>query len=364
MQSRVPFWIEDVTLDDNFPRSKSWLDVGVHGALAVPIILDNEIIAVAEFFSAQSMPKNQRLLDLTDAAANQLGLLLERRKNEKKLKDNYRKLQVIHKEMKNTQAQLLQHAKLVSIGQLAAGVAHEINNPIAFVAGNIEILQGYCGKFKTTFNDLESLFAQTNVATSYDDIKQRWDLLCKEKKLMFMADDSTVIIKETLEGLDRVSSIVSDLKSFSHVNDDEIQDVDINQCIDTTLKMIWNELKYKCTINKKYQQLPLLRCYSRQLNQVFMNMLINASQAITENGTISITTCVCDNAIHVSIQDTGEGIKPENMENLFEPFFTTKPIGRSVSPVFEKPAGTSKSPAGTKTGDKYASGGPGRPGPP
>lgn len=330
VQSREPCWIEDVSLDDNFPRAQTWLDLGVHGALGVPIILGGEIIAVAEFFSTESMTKNPRLLDLTDAAANQLGLLLERRKNEKTLEANYLKLETLYEEMKNTQAQLLQHSKLVSIGQLAAGVAHEINNPIAYVAGNAEILQNYCETYKTIFTDLNNLFGKMDARTNYAEVQQYWDSLSKEKKLKFITDDGIEIIKESLEGLDRVRDIVADLKSFSHVNDAEMGDADINQCIDITLKMIWNELKYKCTVNKKYEQLPVLHCFPRQLNQVFMNLLVNAGQAITEKGDINITTCLRDNAIHVSIQDTGDGIKPENLESLFSPFFTTKPIGQGT----------------------------------
>ncbi|RUR06009.1 ATP-binding protein [Legionella sp. km772] len=330
LQTGEPFWIEDIKIDPDFPRSKPWVEIGVRGAVAVPIKLHNEIIAIAEFFSIQPMPKNQRILDLTDAAAIQLGLLLERQLNEKKLEENYLKLERIHKEMKNTQAQLLQHAKLASIGQLAAGVAHEINNPIAFVTGNTEMLQGYCEKFRAAFDGFGKLLGSPNENVTYEDIKHYWDLLCKETKLNYFIDDSSTMIKESLEGLERVRSIVADLKSFSHVNDDEIQEVDINQCIDITLKMVGNELKYKCEVIKNYHPLPLLRCYPRQLNQVFMNLLVNACQAIHERGTISITTQVGDDAIQAIIQDTGEGIKPEHMDNLFELFFTTKPIGQGT----------------------------------
>lgn len=330
LQTSEPFWIEDVKVDPNFPRSQPWVDIGVRGALAVPIKLHNEVIAVAEFFSSQTMPKNQKLLNLTDAAAIQLGLLLERQENEAKLEENYRKLERIHKEMKSTQAQLLQHAKLASIGQLAAGVAHEINNPIAFVTGNTEMLQGYCEKFKKTFEGFGKLLSSPEENVTYEDIKHYWELVCKETKLKYFIDDSSAMIKESLEGLERVRSIVADLKSFSHINDDDIQEVDINQCIDITLKMVWNELKYKCEVVKKYHELPFLRCYPRQLNQVFMNLLVNASQAIVEHGTITITTGVEGEAIVVSIHDTGQGIKPEHMDSLFELFFTTKPIGQGT----------------------------------
>ena len=322
LETKEPYLIEDLRLLENFSQAQTLVKNGIHGALAVPIKLYDTVIAVVEFFSEQPIHKNQQLLDLTSAAANQLGLLLERRRNEKELKENYQKLQSLYKEMHNTQAQLLQHAKLVSIGQLAAGVAHEINNPIAFVKSNIESLRHYIKNFRTLFDHLNTVFSQLDVPT-----QEHWHNLLEQKNLPFIVTDSEEIIKESLEGLERVGEIVADLKSFSHMDEAEIQEADINHCIDVTLKMIWNELKYKCLVIKDYGTLPPLRCYPRQLNQIFMNLLVNASQAIAHQGEIKITTSYFDKAIHISIKDTGEGIKPENMEKLFDPFFTTKPIG-------------------------------------
>jgi two-component system NtrC family sensor kinase len=289
--------------------------------LAIPIKLYDKVIAIVEFFSEQPITHNQQLLDLTTATANQLGLLLERRRNEKELKANYQKLESLYKEMQSTQAQLLQHAKLVSIGQLAAGVAHEINNPIAFVTSNVEVLNDYMNTFKELFAHIEGLVSQNSTQ------KESWDEITEDRNLDFIISDSKDIIAESLDGLKRVKDIVSDLKTFSHTDEADIQDADINHCIDVTLKMIWNELKYKCTVIKDYGELPLLHCYARQLNQVFMNLLVNAGQAIEEQGEITITTRCLDDTIYVSIKDSGEGIPSENMEHLFDPFFTTKPVG-------------------------------------
>lgn len=321
LQSKESYWIENIKFADHFPEAKVLVHSGVRGALVVPIKLYDKVIAVVEFFSDQPLTRNQQLLDLTSAAANQLGLLLERRRNEKELKANYKKLESLYKEMQNTQAQLLQHAKLVSIGQLAAGVAHEINNPIAFITSNTEILRNYIKTFKTLF---ESLNTQLSQDSSY---KEQWEEQISENNLLFIISDSEEIINESLEGLERVRDIVSDLKSFSHTDEAEIQEANINHCIDVTLKMIWNELKYKCTVIKDYGVLPPLRCYARQLNQVLMNLLVNAGQAIIHQGEIKITTRCEGDAIHIMIKDSGEGITPENMEKLFDPFFTTKPVG-------------------------------------
>jgi signal transduction histidine kinase/CheY-like chemotaxis protein len=322
LQSKKAYWIENIKFDDSFLQVNILVKSGIRGALAVPIKLYDTVIAVVEFFSEQPIHKNQQLLDLTTAAANQLGLLLERRRNEKELKQNYEQLQALYKEMQNTQAQLLQHAKLVSIGQLAAGVAHEINNPIAYVTSNTEILRKNYEIFKELFNHLNSLFSQTDPS-----LQKHWKEVIKTKNLDFLIKDCDEILKESLEGLERVRDIVADLKSFSHTDEAEVQEENINHCLDVTIKMIWNELKYKCTVIKDYGQLPPLRCYARQLNQVFMNLLVNASQAINNQGEITITTRHLDDAIHITIQDTGEGIAPENMEKLFDPFFTTKPVG-------------------------------------
>jgi signal transduction histidine kinase/CheY-like chemotaxis protein len=322
LQSKTPYWIENIGCEANFLEASTLISSGITGALAVPIKIYDTVIAVIEFFSEQPLQRDQQLSDLTLASANQLGLLLERRRHEKELKNNYHQLQSLYKEMQNTQAQLLQHAKLVSIGQLAAGVAHEINNPIAFVTSNTEILNNYIKTFRELFNDLNAYFAQNPNAQKY------WNNLANENNLSLMMSDTEEILKESLEGLNRVREIVADLKSFSHTDEAEVQETDINHCIDVTLKMIWNELKYKCIVTKDYGQLPLLRCYARQLNQVFMNLLVNASQAMIGNqGEIKITTRCLNEAIQISIEDNGEGIPPEHIEKLYDPFFTTKPIG-------------------------------------
>ncbi|RUR11626.1 ATP-binding protein [Legionella sp. km772] len=322
LETKAAYLIEDLSLDPELTHTQTLISNGIKGALIIPIKLYDTVIAVVEFFSLKAIHSNQQLSDLTLAAANQLGLLLERRRNEKELKENYKKLQALYTEMQNTQAQLLQHAKLVSIGQLAAGVAHEINNPIAFIKSNTETLNQYIKSYRELFEYLNNVFSQLDLST-----QKQWKTLVEQKNLGFIITESEEIIKESLEGLERVGSIVSDLKSFSHTDEAEIQEADIHHCIDVTLKIIWNELKYKCLIIKDYGDIPPLRCYPRQLNQVLMNLLVNASQAIAHQGEIKITTRCIDEAIHISIKDTGEGISPENIEKLYDPFFTTKPIG-------------------------------------
>ncbi|KTC93983.1 ATP-binding protein [Legionella erythra] len=243
--------------------------------------------------------------------------------SEEKLAKNYDELKGLYNELQSTQSQLVQHSKLVAIGQLAAGIAHEINNPIAYVASNTKTLNDYAEVIKSVLNNMEQRLDQSQDV----ELKNYWQKLSKEKNLSFIWQDMTDLIKESSEGLRRVSEIVKDLKFFSHTDEGEMQKANINQCIDVTLKMIWNELKYKCTIKKEYGELPDIICNPRQLNQVFMNLLVNAGQAIPEQGEITITTGVESSHVFIAIKDTGTGISPENMEKLFDPFFTTKPVG-------------------------------------
>ncbi len=239
---------------------------------------------------------------------------------------NYEELESLYIELKQSQAQIVQQDKLASIKQLAAGVALEINNPIAFVISNNEILKNYYNIFKIIFDDIDKELTQIDSNKTISDLKQYWDNLSTEKNVLFLIYDSSELIKQSLDSLIRVRDIVSDLKTFARTNEAEIQNANINQCLDSTLKILNlnNELKYKCTVIKKYAELPLIRCYPSKLNQVFMNLLVNACQAITEKGQIIITTKLIENLIEITVEDTGSGILSENITKLFDPFFTTK----------------------------------------
>lgn len=205
--------------------------------------------------------------------------------------------------------QLMQSARMASIGELSAGVAHEINNPISFVISNIHVLKKY-------FLTIKEFFPQLNAADN--------------KNIAAILTDSENILVESLEGLERISAIVADLKAFSHADQGIVENVDINRCIESSLKIIKNELKYKCTLKKNYAELPLLAGLPLQLNQVFLNILVNATQAIPEQGEITITTSCVEEKIIIAIRDTGVGIPVENLNKLFSPFFTTKPVGQGT----------------------------------
>ena len=151
-----------------------------------------------------------------------------------------------------------------------------------------------------------------------------------EVDLEFMRTDLTELVAESLDGLQRVTRIVQDLKNFSHPDESERQLADIEQGLESTLRVVWNELKYKTTVNKAFAGLPQLVCHPFQLNQVFMNLLVNAGQSIETKGTITLRTGYDDAWLWVEIEDTGKGIKPENLARIFDPFFTTKPVGKGT----------------------------------
>ncbi len=216
-------------------------------------------------------------------------------------------------EAHQSREQLIQADKLAAIGTLAAGVAHEINNPIGFISSNLNTMEKYLAKIDTMLKQVVPKDAS------------------QAEKFAVILEDFKDAITESIEGSDRVKRIVADLKSFSRVDRSEAEYASINEGINTTLNIVWNELKYKCTVEKDLGDLPDFYCRLNQLNQVFMNILINAGHAIDkEQGTIAIRTWAETDTIYVSIKDDGKGIPPGNLKKVFEPFFTTKEVGKGT----------------------------------
>jgi signal transduction histidine kinase len=218
-------------------------------------------------------------------------------------------------------AQLAQSEKLASIGQLAAGVAHEINNPIGYVHSNIGSLQTY-------MNDLLALL------TAYEQLPANADIEALRQKIDvdFLREDMPALISESQEGITRVKKIVQDLKDFSRVDSSQdFQTANLHQGIDSTLNIVNNEIKYKADVVKAYGELPLVECLPSQLNQVFMNLMVNAAHAMGETrGTITITTGTEGDKVWLTFADNGSGISPDNLSRIFDPFFTTKPVGKGT----------------------------------
>ncbi|RCS59214.1 ATP-binding protein [Parvibium lacunae] len=229
--------------------------------------------------------------------------------------------------LEETHNKLLQSEKMASIGQLAAGVAHEINNPIGFVNSNLSSLKGYV-------DDLLAVIESLRQALDDPNQKENATKKLQEADLDYLSEDVLALLNESQDGIQRVRRIVQDLKDFSHVDQGEWGWTDLHRGLDSTLNIVNNEIKYKATVHKQYSEIPQLFCQASQLNQVFMNLLVNAAHAIEERGDIFLSTqtlSLFDKPwISVEIRDTGKGIPEENLNRIFDPFFTTKPVGQGT----------------------------------
>ncbi|MFZ6756086.1 ATP-binding protein [Undibacterium sp. Ji50W] len=250
--------------------------------------------------------------------------ITKRKEMEETLSKKGEEQQLLIKKLQEAHEQLLQSEKMASVGQLAAGIAHEINNPIGFINSNIGSLQNYVDKLFEVINDYEGLIPQALAASQ---ASSKMNEIREKADLQFLKEDIQDLVRESMDGLKRVKDIVQSLKDFSHVGETDWQEADIHQGIDSTLNIVKNEIKYKANVVKEYGQLPPVKCIISQVNQVIMNLLVNASHAIKENGVIKVSTGCDKDMVWIKVLDTGGGIPPENLNRIFEPFFTTKPVG-------------------------------------
>jgi two-component system NtrC family sensor kinase len=255
------------------------------------------------------------------AANSQLESRVAARNHE--LETAYAKLAADHQELTDllakvdqAQSQLLQSEKMASIGQLAAGVAHEINNPIGFVTSNLSTLSRYVQDLLRVIDAASDSPGAQAVASEVD--------------LPFLREDLIALLAESGDGLERVRKIVANLKDFSHVDEAEWQFADLIAGLESTVNVVWHELKYKAEIVRELHPLPIVRCIPAQINQVFMNLLVNAAQAITEHGTITLRSGEANGNAWIEIADTGKGMSDDTRRRMFEPFFTTKPVGQGT----------------------------------
>lgn len=236
-------------------------------------------------------------------------------------------------EVTRLQMELAQADKMISLGQLAAGLAHEINNPLGFLMSNLNTLKRYVETLKSILGEYRYFVDKLHKDEPYGTHKaaiQRIRLREDEERLAFILSDLEDLLLESKEGTVRVKVIVQGLRNFARLNESMVQVYDINAGLQDTLKIARNDLQHTCEITLDLGELPLLRCQPGQLSQAFLNVLINAFQATQEQGEIRIKTRASDTHIIVSIQDTGTGISPEAIDRVFEPFFTTKPVGQGT----------------------------------
>ena len=265
-----------------------------------------------------------RTAELTRANHLLINEIGERLKAEAHVQQRNAELEELNQRLAGTQSQLLQSEKMASVGQLAAGVAHEINNPIGFVYSNLGSLKRYVGDIFAVLRASELL--ESTLSPGHPHLAEL-RALRQHVDLEFLRNDTDTLLAETLDGVTRVRKIVKDLKDFSHVDEAEWQRIDLHDSLDSTLNVVAHELKYKAHLVKEYATLPQIECLPFQINQVFVNLLVNAVQAIEGHGTITIRTGCDGDFVWASIADTGKGIDPTVLHRIFEPFFTTKPVG-------------------------------------
>ncbi len=277
-----------------------------------------EVEQLVEERTAELARVNQTLLEDVE----------RRTRAEQSLKERNGELQQLNAKLASAQEQLVQSEKLASIGQLAAGVAHEINNPIGYIFSNFGTLEKY-------LEDLfEVLRAYEQSENTISDAAARAQLaaLKASNDLEFLLEDIPTLMHESKEGIVRVRKIVQDLKDFSHVDaTKEWQFADLNKGIDSTLNIVNNEVKYKADIIKEYGQLPEVQCMASQINQVVMNLVVNAAHAMGEtHGKITVRTGHEGDKVWFEVADNGAGIPKEVLPRIFDPFFTTKPVGKGT----------------------------------
>jgi len=311
--------------------------------LGVPLVVDDQTMGLIVVQSYDdSVAYGAADEELLSFVASQVANSLHRRRSGETLRDAYgqlkqrieertrelharnAELEIAYTRLENAQEQAVQSEKLASIGQLAAGVAHEINNPIGYVNSNLGTLQGYVSQLLTAvaaYANIAARVSSPTAAAEVEAIRGRFDI-------DFLAVDVPQLITESREGIDRVCKIIRDLKDFSRRDRGEAWvRADVHQGLESTLNIVSNQLKYKAQIVKTFSDLPLIECLPSELNQVFLNILMNAGQAIKERGMITVSTGHTDDKVWIAIGDDGEGIPADVLPRIFDPFFTTKPVG-------------------------------------
>lgn len=313
-----------------------------------PIRKNGNLEAVAEFGLKSWSKESESHMAQAMASASQIGVMLERSDAHLKLEKNFRQIKEAHDQLKSAQSQLVHSEKMASIGQLAAGVAHEINNPVGFVMSNIDTLQEYLCAFMEIYQRYEDLSQVISIDNDVaNDIINKIQKAKKKHDFGFIIEDIDQVIQDSSNGLGRVKEIVMSLKNFARVDAEDTGEVLVDEIVSDSIKMVWNEVKYHVDLEKDLSAPNPVLASSAQLSQVIVNLIMNASQAISDRGNIYVKTWQTEHYTFISIEDNGSGIPEDILTKIFDPFYTTKPIdigtglGLSISHgIIEKYGGT------------------------
>lgn len=296
-------------------------------------------IASGDFGERVSAKRRDEIGDLADTF-NEMAASLEERSRalielnrslEEKVAERTRALEQSHREvnkayneLKETQVQLVQSEKMASLGQLVAGIAHEIKNPLNFIYGNTDFLKKYVDELKQLIGVLETRMP------SDGESRTEIDRFKRTINYDFVIEDLDTLIRNFEEGAKRIHDIIGDLRTFSRIDSDQLRAVDIHEPINLALNLMRNEYRDRVRIHKEFSDLPPVQCDPGKISQVIMNLLVNACHAIPGEGDIWIRTFPANGDLVIEIEDSGQGIPSENLGKVFEPFFTTKPVGKGT----------------------------------
>ncbi len=287
----------------------------------VPVRSSDEVGILARRFNEMAGAISAREQQLRELNRNLESMVRERTIE---LENSHEALKRAYLELQNAQEQLIQTEKMASLGQLVAGIAHEIKNPLNFIYGNTGFLADYTQKLQSLVESFEKL-----PSISAED-RETMAKLKEQVHYPFIKEDLKILIDNFTEGAHRINAIVSDLRTFTRMDTDTVTDVDLHASLEMSLNLMGNQYKDRIQIHKEYGDIPRVRGYAGKLNQVFMNLLSNAFHAVPGKGDVWIRTRSTGDAVEIEIEDNGVGIPQENLRRIFEPFFTTKPVGHGT----------------------------------
>lgn len=315
---------------ENYPSSPRWSisQVNNHETIngqkfrwlaCINFKLEKNTSAWIGFLTKEVEPFDKEALHMLEIAKSHLRSGIRRRIADASVKKRNKQLEDIRK-------QLIHSEKMSSLGQLSAGVAHEINNPIGYIRANLQALSEYLQEYKSTIRIMED---KVNARGSLS--KAEFNSTLKQKDMKFLLEDAELILESNLEGVERVKEIVEELKSFSHAGDDNLSEISVYDCVDTALRIVANQFKYQHQIiNELEDSLPNVMSNYGQLQQVFINLLINSAHAMPTGGVVRISSESDDQYLFIRLKDTGTGMDEKTKTQIFNPFFTTKPVGQGT----------------------------------